>query len=74
MTEGTEILSGYYPAPVGVNHDIKNYFYAVSEQIEDPFISGWYVSNATGRSCKTVSSKFYGSGGEMIIVCLDLKK
>ncbi|MGN0665105.1 MAG: EAL domain-containing protein [Huintestinicola sp.] len=74
MTPDTEILEGYHPALIGVNHDIKNYFYAVREQIEDPFISGWYISNATGKSCKTISSKFYNRKGEMIVACVDLKK
>ena len=74
MCEGTTILEGYHPAIPGVNHDIKNYFYAIKEQIEDPFISGWYISNATGQSCKTISSKFYNKNGEMIVTCVDLKK
>ena len=74
MAEGTEILEGYHPAIRGVNHDIKNYFYAVSEQIEDPFISGWYISSATGKSCKTISSHFHNENGEMIVVCVDLKR
>ena len=74
LQKNTEILSGYTPAVIGVNHDIKNYFYAVKEQIEDPFISGWYISAATGQSCKTISSHFYNSNGEMIVVCVDLKK
>ena len=74
MAEGTSILEGYHPAIMGVNHDIKNYFYAIKEQIEDPFISGWYISNATGNSCKTISSKFYNRKGEMIVACVDLKK
>ena len=74
MTPDTEILEGYHPAIIGVNHDIKNYFYAIKEQIEDPFISGWYISNATGKSCKTISSKFYNKKGEMIVACVDLKK
>ncbi|MGN0697002.1 MAG: EAL domain-containing protein [Oscillospiraceae bacterium] len=74
MSPDTEVLEGYHPAIVGVNHDIKNYFYAVKEQIEDPFISGWYISNATGRSCKTISSKFYDRKGNMIVACVDLKK
>ena len=74
MTPDTEILEGYHPAIIGVNHDIKNYFYAIKEQIEDPFISGWYISNATGQSCKTISSKFYNKNGEMIVTCVDLKK
>lgn len=74
MTPDTEILEGYHPAIIGVNHDIKNYFYAIKEQIEDPFISGWYISNATGKSCKTISSKFYNKRGEMIVACVDLKK
>ncbi len=74
MDEDTEILAGYHPAVIGVNHDIKNYFYAVKEQIEDPFISGWYISSATGKSCKTISSKIYDKNGEMIVVCVDLKR
>ena len=74
MTPDAEILEGYHPAIIGVNHDIKNYFYAIKEQIEDPFISGWYISNATGKSCKTISSKFYNKKGEMIVACVDLKK
>lgn len=74
MSPDTEILDGFRPAVIGVNHDIKNYFYAIKEQIEDPFISGWYISNATGKSCKTISSKFYSKKGEMIVACVDLKK
>lgn len=74
MSDGAEVLEGYHPAIIGVNHDIKNYFYAIKEQIEDPFISGWYISNATGKSCKTISSKFYNSKGEMIVACVDLKR
>ncbi|MBQ5316447.1 MAG: EAL domain-containing protein [Oscillospiraceae bacterium] len=73
MAEGTEIPGDCTPAIKGVNHDIKNYFYAIKERIEDPFISGWYVSNATGRKCKTISSKMYDSNGNMIVVCVDLK-
>ena len=74
MDADTEILEGYHPAIRGVNHDIKNYFYAIKEQIEDPFISGWYISAATGKSCKTISSKIYGKDGGMIVVCVDLKR
>ncbi len=74
MNPETKIGEGYTPAPKGVNHDIKNYFYAVKEQIEDPFISGWYISSATGNNCKTISSHFYNSSNEMIVACVDLKK
>ncbi len=73
MTSDTEVQPGFKPELRGVNHDIKNYFYAVKEQIEDPFISGWYISAATGKSCKTISSHFYYEG-KMIVVCVDLKK
>ncbi|MBP1561392.1 MAG: EAL domain-containing protein [Oscillospiraceae bacterium] len=74
MIPGIEILEGYHPAPMGVNHDIKNYFYAIKEQIEDPFISGWYISAATGKSCKTISSHFFDKDNKMIVVCVDLKR
>ena len=73
MSSDTKIAEGYSPAIKGVNHDIKNYFYAIKEQKEDPFISGWYTSNATGNTCKTISSKFYSKTGEPIVVCVDLK-
>ncbi|MBQ3162479.1 MAG: EAL domain-containing protein [Oscillospiraceae bacterium] len=74
MNPDTEIIPGFKPELKGVNHDIKNYFYAVKEQIEDPFISGWYISAATGKNCKTISSHIYDSEGKMIVVCMDLKK
>ncbi|MBD5146406.1 MAG: EAL domain-containing protein [Ruminococcus sp.] len=74
MSDGCEILPGYTPAIRGVNHDIKNYFYAIKEQIEDPFISGWYISAATGKNCKTISSHLYGRDGKLIVVCVDLKR
>jgi EAL domain-containing protein (putative c-di-GMP-specific phosphodiesterase class I) len=74
MGKGAESLPGYMPGLIGENHGIKNYFYAVRERIEDPFISGWYTSAATGRRCKTISSKFFDSMGRMVIVAVDLKK
>lgn len=74
MTEDTEILPGYQPAIRGVNHDIKNYYYAVKEQIEDPFISGWYISSATGKNCKTISSHFYDKDNKLVVACVDLKR
>ncbi len=74
MDEKTEVVPSFRPELIGVNHDIKNYFYAVKEQIEDPFISGWYISMATGKHCKTISSHFYNADGKMVIVCADLKK
>ena len=73
MSEDTVIQEGHRPSIKGVNHDIKNYYYAIKEQIEDPFISGWYVSASTGNTCKTISSKFYSKTGEMIVACVDLK-
>lgn len=63
----------FAPAVKGDRHEIKNYYYAVKENIENPFISDWYISNATGRSCKTVSSKFLDEQGNTVIVCVDIK-
>ena len=63
----------YSPSSKGDKHDIKNYYYAIKENIEDPFISDWYISNATGNSCKTLSSQFKDKNGKTIIVCIDLK-
>ncbi|MDR0943566.1 MAG: EAL domain-containing protein [Ruminococcus sp.] len=74
MGKNSESLPGFVPALLGENHGIKNYFYAVRERIEDPFISGWYTSAATGKSCKTISSKFFDHSGRMIVVSVDLKR
>lgn len=63
----------FSPAVAGDKHEMKNYFYAVNEDIEDPFISDWYISSATGNPCKTISSKFITDLGEAVIVCVDMK-
>ena len=63
----------FAPAIKGDKHEIKNYYYAVKENIENPFISDWYISNATGKTCKTLSSKFNDKDGNIVIVCIDLK-
>lgn len=64
----------FAPASKGTSHQIKNYFYAVHEKIEDPFISSWYTSAATGRLCKTISASYYNASGELLIACIDLIK
>jgi EAL domain-containing protein (putative c-di-GMP-specific phosphodiesterase class I) len=74
MGKNAQSLPGFTPGLLGENHGIKNYFYAVRERIEDPFISGWYTSAATGKSCKTISSKFFDRSGRMIVVSVDLKR
>ncbi len=74
MLPGQSASSEYYPALCGENHGVKNYFYAVKEKIEDPFISGWYISNATGNYCKTISSGFHNKDGKLLVACVDLKK
>jgi EAL domain-containing protein (putative c-di-GMP-specific phosphodiesterase class I) len=74
MGKNSESLPNFAPALLGENHGIKNYFYAVRERIEDPFISGWYTSAATGKKCKTISSKFFDHAGKMIVVSVDLKR
>ncbi len=74
MSASSEIEKGFHPAVYGERHDIKNYFYAVKEKIEDPFISGWYISSATGKLCKTISSHFRTDDNKFIVVCIDLKK
>lgn len=62
----------FAPAKKGTRHEVKNYFYAVKECLEDPFLSDTYISNATGHRCKTVSSKFQTSPDTTIIVCVDI--
>lgn len=66
-------LSVYAPAVIGDSHSLKNYFYAVIEDIENPFISDKYISDATGNMCITVSSKFTNKNRKKIVVCIDIK-
>lgn len=63
----------FAPAVKGDRHEIKNYYYAVHEGLENPFITDWYISNATGRNCKTLSEEFHDADGNSVIVCVDLK-
>lgn len=63
----------FAPAIKGDRHEIKNYYYAVKEDIENPFISDWYISSATGKTCKTLSSKYLDQNGDTIIACVDMK-
>lgn len=60
------------PAPKGANHALKHYFYAVREKMEDPFLSDWYISSATGHHCRTASTKFVTKKGEVVYVCIDI--
>lgn len=64
----------FAPAVKGDRHEIKNYFYAVNEGLEDPFLTEQYISGATGNSCRTVSSKFYDENGNPVILCIDIKQ
>lgn len=63
----------FAPAVKGDRHEIKNYYYAVHEGLENPFITDWYISNATGKNCKTLSEEFHDANGNSVIVCVDLK-
>lgn len=61
----------FTPANIGDTHQIKHYYYAVREGLEDPFLSDWYVSGATGHPCRTLSASFLGPDRIRRIICLD---
>lgn len=60
------------PPQKGKRHDIKNYYYAVKEDIEDPFVSDCYLSDMTGNRCRTISTKFVDLEGRTMILCMDI--
>lgn len=67
-------LGLFTPGVVGDMHQIKHYYYAVREGLEDPFLSDWYVSGATGHPCRTLSASFVGEDKIRRILCLDFVK
>jgi hypothetical protein len=60
----------FRPAPPGADHSLKEYYVRLmngaAEHLTDP-----YVSQATGRLCRTLSIRCAGSAAESLIVCTD---
>ncbi|HTB21241.1 MAG TPA: EAL domain-containing protein [bacterium] len=62
----------FSPAPKGTDHSNKEYFYSLVDAKLERYITENYLSLATGRHCRTVSSLVDLPGGESYALCLDL--
>jgi len=64
----------FSPALKGTNHSNKPYFYGLVDAGLERYTTDSYLSIATGRMCRTVSSVVARQDGTKIILCLDLKE
>lgn len=62
--------SGELLTSKGSSHQIKNYFYAVHEKIEDPFISQLYSCDTVAGVCRYIASGYYSATGERNVACV----
>lgn len=62
----------FYPAIKGADHSSKEYFYALEEAEHRLHSTEAYLSLATGRLCRTLSSRFRDAVGDPFILCLDV--
>jgi EAL domain-containing protein (putative c-di-GMP-specific phosphodiesterase class I) len=64
----------FSPALKGTNHSNKAYFYSLLDAGLERYTTDSYLSIATGRLCRTVSSMVVRKDGAKFILCLDLKE
>jgi len=62
----------FSPAAKGDSHELKNYYYYAKLFDNDIYMSGDYVSGASGSLCKTISASYTSSDGRKKIICLDI--
>jgi EAL domain-containing protein (putative c-di-GMP-specific phosphodiesterase class I) len=61
----------FHPDEVLTDQSSKEYFFNIFNGT-DMYISGPYISSATGNICITVSKSYNNSSGEKMILCLDV--
>jgi EAL domain-containing protein (putative c-di-GMP-specific phosphodiesterase class I) len=64
----------FSPALKGTNHSNKAYFFSLVDAGLERYTTDSYLSIATGRLCRTVSSMVHRQDGDKFILCLDLKE
>ncbi|HSQ42591.1 MAG TPA: EAL domain-containing protein [Fibrobacteraceae bacterium] len=61
----------YSPAIPGDDHSLKDYY--ISLHFGERYLSDPYISQATGRTCRTFSRWFHDVEGNQLALCVDLR-
>ena len=64
----------FSPALQGTNHANKPYFFSLMDAGLERFTTDSYLSIATGRLCRTISSLVHRQDGTKYVLCLDLSE
>ncbi len=64
--------SFFRPARRGESHTLKDYVYALATLNQERYLTNVYVSNASGRLCRTLAVRFTASGSEELVLCVDI--
>ncbi|TVQ20957.1 MAG: EAL domain-containing protein [Spirochaetaceae bacterium] len=62
----------FRPARRGADHSLKDYVYHIRSLGAPHFLTGAYLSRATGTLCRTVSVKTYTKEQTPVILCIDI--
>jgi EAL domain-containing protein (putative c-di-GMP-specific phosphodiesterase class I) len=61
----------FNPTKNGHDHSLKEYYYIAKESLRGDYLSGKYISKASGNICRTYSSKIKSENSNYI-VCMDI--
>lgn len=63
----------YYSAARGTDHSMKKYFYRLKNSRLKKYITGPYISLASGNLCITISKLFTNKENKRYILCMDFE-
>jgi EAL domain-containing protein (putative c-di-GMP-specific phosphodiesterase class I) len=61
----------FQPADIKTDHSLKKYYYYLKNMALKKYITGAYISLATGNLCVTVSEIFKSIDGKKYVLCVD---
>lgn len=63
----------FKPADTGTDHSLKSYYHHLLDSESNRYVTERYVSLASGRPCRTISSAFRDNNNDrMFILCVDV--
>ena len=63
----------FRPAEPGTDHSLKTYYHQLIDSEQSRYVTERYVSFASGKPCRTISSAFRDASNEqMFILCVDV--
>jgi hypothetical protein len=62
----------FRPARRGTDHSLKEYYYVLIDVELAKYTTDPYVSLASGKLCRTISTNFRDAGNRPYILCVDV--